>query len=154
VTEREQQLADAVVRDMLARDAFSRWLGIEAVEIAPRRSVVRLKVRPDMVNGFGVAHGGIAYSLADSALAFACNTHGMVTVAIENSIGYPERVDVGDVLTATAQEDSATNRLMFYRVLVRNQRQAVVATFRCTVYKTQRPHAAAGQGTSRTDGND
>ena len=135
-----QQLAERVVRGMLAHDEFSRWLGIEAVEIAPRRSVVRMTVRAAMVNGFGVAHGGIAYSLADSALAFACNTHGAVTVAIENSIGYPEKVEVGDVLTATAEEDSTTNRLMFYRVLVRNQRDAIVATVRGTVYKTQKLH--------------
>ena len=141
MTDSAQQLAERVVRGMLGKDQFSRWLGIEAVEIAPRRSVVRMTVRSEMVNGFGVAHGGIAYSLADSALAFACNTHGAVTVAIENSIGYPEKVEVGDVLTATAEEDSTTNRLMFYRVLVRNQRDAVVATFRGTVYKTQKPHA-------------
>ena len=138
----EQQLAERVVQGMLAADEFSRWLGIEAIEIAPRRSVVRMSVRREMVNGFGVAHGGIAYSLADSALAFACNTHGAVTVAIENSIGYPEKVEVGDVLTAVAEEDSVTNRLMFYRVLVRNQRDAVVATFRGTVYKTRTPHPA------------
>ena len=143
MTNADQQLAEAVVRGMLARDEFSRWLGIEAVEIAPRRSVVRMTVRQEMVNGFGVAHGGIAYSLADSALAFACNTHGAVTVAVENSIGYPEKVGVGDVLTATAEEDSTTNRLMVYRVMVRNQRDAVVATFRGTVYKTQKPHPAA-----------
>ena len=140
----EQQLAEAVVRGMLDRDAFSRWLGIEPVEIAPRRSVIRMTVRAEMVNGFGVAHGGIAYSLADSALAFACNTHGAITVAVENSIGYPAKVEVGDVLTATAEEDGASNRLMFYRVMVRNQRDAVVATFRGTVYKTQKMHAAAG----------
>lgn len=140
----EQQRAEAVVQGMLDRDAFSRWLGIEPVEIAPRRSVIRMTVRAEMVNGFGVAHGGIAYSLADSALAFACNTHGRVTVAVENSIGYPEKVGVGDVLTATAEEDGAANRLMFYRVLVRNQRGAVVATFRGTVYKTRTPHAGAG----------
>jgi acyl-CoA thioesterase len=138
-----QQLAERVVRGMLEKDAFSRWLGIEAVEIAPKRSVIRMTVRPEMVNGFGVAHGGIAYSLADSALAFACNTHGNITVAVENGIGYPAKVEVGDVLTATAEEDSSTNRLMFYRVLVRNQRDAVVATFRGTVYRTQKAHAVA-----------
>jgi acyl-CoA thioesterase len=139
----EQRLAEAVVRGMLAADEFSRWLGIEPVEIAPRRSVLRLAVRGDMVNGFGVAHGGITYSLADSALAFACNTDGRVTVAIENSIGYPAKVEVGDVLTAVAEEDSATNRLMFYRVRVTNQRNSVVAVFRGTVYKTQKVHPAA-----------
>lgn len=146
-----QRLAESVVRGMLAKDEFSRWLGIEAIEIAPGRSVVRMTVRQEMVNGFGVAHGGIAYSLADSALAFACNTHGAVTVAIENSIGYPARVEVGDVLTATAEEESATNRLMFHRVLVRNQHDAIVATFRGTVYKTQKAHAAAESREPRTE---
>jgi acyl-CoA thioesterase len=147
----DQQLAEQVVRGMLARDEFSRWLGIEALEIAPRRSVVRMTVRAEMVNGFGVAHGGIAYSLADTALAFACNTHGMVTVAIENGIGYPAKVETGDVLTATAEEDSTTNKLMFYRVLVRNQQNAVVATFRGTVYKTQKAHAVAENRLPMTD---
>jgi acyl-CoA thioesterase len=147
----EQRLAEQVVRGMLERDEFSRWLGIEALEIAPKRSVVRMTVRREMVNGFGVAHGGIAYSLADSALAFACNTHGTVTVAVENTVGYPAKVEVDDVLTATAEEDATTNRLMFYRVLVRNQRDAVVATFRGTVYKTQKPHAVAESRAPMTD---
>jgi len=136
----EQELADRVVRGMLARDEFSRWLGIEALEIAPRRSVTRMTVRPEMVNGFGVSHGGVVYSLADSALAFAANTHGSVTVAIENSISYPAPVRVGDVITATAEEETATSRLAFYRVVVHNQRRELVATFRGTVYRTHREH--------------
>ena len=136
----EQQVAERVVARMLARDAFSEWLGIEALEIAPRRSTCRMKVREEMVNGFGVAHGGIAYSLADSALAFACNTHGKVTVAIENSIAYPQPVVAGDTLTAVAEEESFTNRLGYYRVAVRNQNDLLVAIFRGTVYKTQRDH--------------
>jgi acyl-CoA thioesterase len=136
----EQELAERVVRGMLARDAFSEWLGIEAVEIAPRRSTLRMTVRPEMVNGFGVSHGGIVYSLADSALAFACNTHGRVTVAIENSIGYPQPIAVGNTLTAVAEEESFANRLGYYRVTVRNQSDVIVAIFRGTVYKTQREH--------------
>jgi acyl-CoA thioesterase len=136
----DQQLAERVVNGMIAKDAFSEWLGIEVLEIAPRHSTVQMRVRPEMVNGFGVSHGGIAYSLADSALAFACNTHGRVTVAIENSISYPQPVHVGDVLTAVAEEDSATSKLGFYRVVVRNQQGVIVATFRGTVYKTQRDH--------------
>jgi acyl-CoA thioesterase len=137
----EMKLAERVVHGMMERDAFSRWLGIEVMEIAPRRSVVQMQVRQEMVNGFGVAHGGIAYSLADSALAFAANTHGKVTVAIDNGIAYPKAVQVADVLTATAEEDSASNRLGFYRVVVRNQREETVATFRGTVYKTDKAHA-------------
>ena len=137
---REQQLAESVVRLMMARDEFSRSLGMTIVEVAPRRSTCRLTVRPDMMNGFGVCHGAVTYALADSALAFACNTHGRVTMAIENSIGYPAAVRVGDVLTAAAVEDSATNRLGFYSVRVTNQSGTVVATFRGTVFRTQVEH--------------
>jgi acyl-CoA thioesterase len=128
---------------MVAKDAFSAWLGIEVLEIAPARSTVRMTVREEMVNGFGVSHGGVVYSLADSALAFAANTNGNVTVAVENSIGYPQPVRVGDVLTAVAEEESFTNRLGYYRVTCRNQDDVIVATFRGTVYKTSRPHGVA-----------
>jgi acyl-CoA thioesterase len=136
----EQALADAVVHKMLERDEFSRWLGIEVTEIAPRRSTCRMTVRAEMVNGFGVAHGGIAYSLADSALAFACNTHGHITMAVENSIGYPARVTVGDVLTAVATQETESARLGFYTVRVIKQDQQTVAVFRGTVYRTKTEH--------------
>jgi len=137
-----QQLAERVVGSMVASDAFSRWLGIEVIEIAPRRSTCRLTVREEMVNGFGVTHGGIAFSLADSAFAFACNTHGTVTVSIENSITYPAPVAVGDVLTAVAIEDAASGRLSYYSAEVRNQRDEIVALFRGTAFKTGKPHAS------------
>jgi acyl-CoA thioesterase len=136
----DQPLAESIVNRMIERDEFSRWLGISVIEIAPRRSTCRLTVRPEMVNGFGVCHGGVTYSLADSALAFACNTHGRVTMAIENNIGYPAGVAVGDVLTAVAVEDSVTNRLGFYSVKVTNQGGTVVAMFRGTVYRTRIEH--------------
>ena len=142
-----QALAERVVTGMMQRDGFSRWLGVEVLEIAPRRSTCRLTVREDMVNGFGVAHGGIAFSLADSAFAFACNTHGSVTVAIENTITYPAPIRVGDVLTAEAVEDAASNRLGYYRAEVRNQRGDVVALFRGTAYRTNRPHLTPGSDT-------
>jgi acyl-CoA thioesterase len=135
----EQQLAERVVSSMMANDAFSHWLGIEVVEVRPRAATVRLTVRADMVNGFGVCHGGVPFSLADSALAFASNTHGWVTVSIENSITYPKRIAIGDVLTASAEEESATNKLGFFRVTVRRAGD-VVALFRGTVYKTNLAH--------------
>lgn len=131
----EQILADRVVSAMMAKDAFSRWLGIELVEVRPRGVTATLTVRNDMLNGFGVCHGGVTFSLADSALAFASNTHGRLTVSIENSITYPARIVEGDVLTAVAEEEGATNRLGFYRVTVRRA-EDVVALFRGTVYKT------------------
>jgi acyl-CoA thioesterase len=135
-----QRLAERVVDAMMAKDAFSRWLGIEVLEVAPQRSTCRLTVREEMMNGFGVTHGGIAFSLADSAFAFACNSHGKVTVSIENSITYPAPIGVGDVLTATAKEDAASGRLSYYSSEVRNQRNEVVGLFRGTAFKTERNH--------------
>ena len=136
----EQQLAERVVRRMLATDALSQWLGLEVVDVAPRRSTCRMTVRPDMVNGFGVSHGGIVFSLADSAFAFACNTHGRVTVSVDNSITFPAAVHPGDVLEAVAVEEAASNRLAYYRVDVHNQRGEIVALFRGTAYRTAKPH--------------
>lgn len=136
----EQELAERVVAAMVARDAFSRWLGIEVLDVAPRRSTCRLTVRDEMVNGFGVTHGGIAFSLADSAFAFACNTNGNVTVSIENSITYPAPIMAGDVLTAVAREDAASRRLGYYSAEVTNQRGEVVALFRGTAFRTERKH--------------
>jgi acyl-CoA thioesterase len=133
----EQELAERVVDAMLSRDAFSAWLGITLLEVAPRTATVQMTVRPEMINGFGVCHGGVAFAAADSALAFASNTHGRVTVAIENSITYPAPIRVGDVLTAVAEEESATSNLAFYRVVVRKQDDSVASLFRGTVYRTK-----------------
>jgi acyl-CoA thioesterase len=130
--------AGRLVTTMLASDAFSRWLGVELVELRPGGCTVRMLVRPEMLNGFGVCHGGVTFSLADSALAFASNTHGRVTMSVENSISYPASVSSGDVLTAVAEEESAGNRLAFYRVTVRKQDGTAVALFRGTVYRTSR----------------
>jgi acyl-CoA thioesterase len=136
--QRDQQLAERLVDAMMARDAFSQWLGIKVLAVRPRHAAVGMSVRAEMVNGFGVAHGGIVYSLADSALAFAANTHGRVTVAIENSIAYPKAVHVGDELVAVAEEESASSRLGYYRVTVRRGESEIVALFRGTVYRTKK----------------
>jgi acyl-CoA thioesterase len=136
-SEEERRLAERVVGAMLERDAFSQWLGIKVLAVGPRRATVSMTVRPEMVNGFGVAHGGIVYSFADSALAFASNTHGRVTVSIENSITYPAPVQVGDALVALAEEESGSNRLGYFRVTVRRGTGDIVALFRGTVYKTK-----------------
>jgi acyl-CoA thioesterase len=135
----DQALAERVVEAMFARDALSRRLGMEIVSVAPRCVAVRMVVRSDMLNGFGVCHGGVTFSLADSAMAFACNTHGHVTVAVDNSITYPKALYEGDVLTAVAEEESASNRLAYYRVTVRRGGDEVVSLFRGTVYRTSKP---------------
>lgn len=143
MTPDDQARAEAVTAAMMRTDAFSRWLGVEIVETGPARSTIRMTVRPEMCNGFGVCHGGVTYALADSAFAFACNSHGTVTVAIENGISYPAAVRVGEVLTATAVEASRSNRILYYSVTVTNAAGAVVALFRGTGYRTEKPHDIA-----------
>ena len=140
MSEDPQRRAERLVHGMLERDAFSRWLGVELVALRPGACTLRMRVRGEMLNGFGVCHGGVTFSLADSALAFASNTHGTVTVSIDNAIGYPAPATAGDELTAEAIEETASARVGYYRVTVRNQRDETVALFRGTVYRTQKEH--------------
>ena len=136
-------VAAAIVAAMWERDAFTRWLGATIIEVRAGYCALRMRVRPEMMNGFGVAHGGIAFSFADSAMAFACNNTGHVTVAVDNSVSYPAAIQLDDELTAVAEQEGASSRLAYYRVIVRRADSAVVALFRGTVYTTRRLHAAA-----------
>lgn len=129
----------AVIERLLASDAFSQWLGVELLDAGVKRAVVRMTVRPEMLNGFHTAHGGIVYALADSAFAFATNSNGEMSVAVDCSMSYPAAVRAGDVLTATAVEQSSTRRLGFCEVTIRNQHDAVVGHFRGTIYRTMKP---------------
>jgi acyl-CoA thioesterase len=131
---------DEVVRHLLERDQFSRLLGMEVVSCAAGQAVVRMSVREDMLNGFGTLHGGALFSLADSAFAFATNAAGTLSVAVDCTLSIPSASRPGDVLTATAIEQSTTNRLAFVDVTVRNQDDVAVGYFRGTVYRTTRTH--------------
>jgi acyl-CoA thioesterase len=136
----EQRRAETIVAGMLGRDSYSRWLGAELVAIRPRACTLRMRVRADMLNGFGVSHGGIVFSLADSALAFAANTNGHVTVSVDNTISYPVSVQLNEELIAVAEEETAGDRLAFYRVTVARQDGTCVALMHATVYRTQKKH--------------
>jgi acyl-CoA thioesterase len=132
----QKSLPTRVVDKMYNNDPFSKWLGIERIEDGAGQSVLQLTVRKDMLNGLEIAHGGIAYSLADSALAFASNSHGVKSVSIETSISHTKPVKEGDVLTATAIEKSLTSKIGVYEVIVTNQMDETVALFKGTVYRT------------------
>lgn len=136
MTSKEQALR--IVDRMYEHDFFSQWLGIERLEDNAGRSVLRMTIRREMLNGFSIAHGGVAYSLADSALAFASNSRGRHAVSIETSISHLEPLREGDVITALAEEENLGNKIAVYRVVVKNQNDQMVALFKGTVYRTSR----------------
>lgn len=132
--------AQKVVNHMMEHDRFSQWLGIKCLVMEAGKSVIQMQVREEMLNGFGLIHGGIAFSLADSALAFASNAYGRLSVALECSISYPAPVNNGDTLTATAEELSLTNRIGVYQITISNQQGVKVAFFKGTVYRTSKEY--------------
>lgn len=131
-----EEKAVKIVDMMFNNDPMSQWLGIERLQDGPGISVLRMTVRKEMLNGFSIAHGGIAYSIADSALAFASNAHGIQSVSIETSISHILMVKEGDVLTTQVEEMNLTNRTGLYYVTVNNQDGKAVAHFKGTVYRT------------------
>jgi acyl-CoA thioesterase len=134
----KKTLAERVVDTMFDNDPFSRWLGIEKLVVEAGKCVLRMQVRKEMLNGFDIAHGGICYSLADSALAFASNSHGRKSVSVETSISLTEQVKESDILTATAEEISLTNKIGIYYITITNQENRKVAFFKGTVYRTSK----------------
>lgn len=125
-----QATAEASVRAMYAQDLASQAFGMKIVEIRPGYARLSMTVRKDMVNGHQICHGGLIFTLADSAFAFACNTYGKVTVAAGASVEYLSPAKLGDELTATAQERSRSRRTGVYDVAVHDQRGECVALFR------------------------
>ena len=125
---------------MMAEDAFSRWLGIKIIQIKPGYAELKMQVRDEMANGFSVSHGGIAFSLADSALAFASNSYGRVALALENNISFMQKVSPGDTLTAQTEELSIGRRMAVYNVTITNWDAEKVAHFRGTVFRTKEKH--------------
>jgi acyl-CoA thioesterase len=131
-------LAKKVVDKMMSGDAFSQWLGIEVLEITTGFCKLQIKVREEMINGFKIAHGGIAYSLADSCLAFAANSHGVQAVSIETSISHTQKVVNGDTLIATAKEINKSTKTGLYYITITNQNNIEIAYFKGTVYRTKK----------------
>lgn len=116
------------IERMWAEDRASQWLGMRLEAVQPGRAVLSMPVREEMVNGHDIGHGGLTFSLADSAFAFACNSHGPVTVAHSAEVRFVSPVHAGEVLTATAEERSREGRRGVYDVEVRAG-DRLVATF-------------------------
>jgi acyl-CoA thioesterase len=129
-------LAEACATAMFAQDSASQALGMRIIEVAPGYAQLVMSVRQDMVNGHQICHGGLIFTLADSAFAFACNTYNAATVAAGATIEFLAPGRLGDELTATAQEQSRSRRTGVYDVTVRNQRGECIALFRGRSHQT------------------
>ena len=125
-----QSVAEASARAMYGQDRASQALGMRVLEVRPGYARLAMKVREDMVNGHQLCHGGLIFTLADSAFAFACNTYDLVTVASSGTIEFLLSGRLGDELTATAEERTRSKRTGVYDVSVHNQRGECVALFR------------------------
>ena len=130
--------AEKIVDFMFTNDSFSQWLGIERLSVAPGICDLRMTVRNEMLNGFAIAHGGISYSLADTALAFASNAHGLKCYSVETSISHVKMVVEGDVLTTVVEEKSLSKRIGVYHITVFNQNNEAVAFFKGTVHRSEK----------------
>jgi acyl-CoA thioesterase len=134
-----QGIAERAVKALFDGDQASRMLGMTIESCGPGRATVSMRIRPDMVNGHRICHGGLIFALADSAFAFACNSHGDNTVAAGAAIEFLAPGREGDELRAIAQERWRAGRAGIYEIEVRNQRDETVALFR------GRSHQIAGR---------
>lgn len=128
-----------IVKTILERDQFSKWLGLELLEF--RAGYVRLQgtIRPEMMNGIGSLHGGITFAMADSAFAFTCNMENNISVALEANISFTKAGYVGDVFTIESTEINSTRKIGVYEVKITNQNDELVALFKGTCYRIGKP---------------
>ncbi|MEO6948714.1 MAG: hydroxyphenylacetyl-CoA thioesterase PaaI [Ginsengibacter sp.] len=125
-----------VVNSMKENDLFSQWLGIEIIEVRVGYSRTKMIIRNEMMNGIGVVHGGVTFSLADSTFAFACNNRNNLSLALDTSINFLKPVHVGDILVAEANEIHNGKSTGLYQITISNQKNHVVALFKGTCFRT------------------
>jgi acyl-CoA thioesterase len=133
------ELAQQVVAQMMENDQFSQWLGIEVLQVSAGYSRIKMTLRDNMLNGFGLVHGGIAFSLADSSFAFACNNRNNLSMALDTGISFTKPMQPGDVLTAEAKELHNGRSTGLYVITITNQRDESVALFKGTCFRTGKP---------------
>lgn len=121
---------------MMENDFFSQWMGVEVLDVKEGYSKIKMTIRQEMVNGFGIVHGGLPFSLADSAFAFACNNRNNLSVALDVTITFTKAVNVGDILTAEAKEIHNGRSTGVYLITVTNQKNESVALFKGTCFRT------------------
>lgn len=126
-----------IVKDLLKNDPFSQWMAIEVVEAEHGICTVKCEITGIMLNGFKVVHGGIIFSLADTALAFSAATAGRVALALDNSISYTKKAILGDTLSARSEVINLTYRTGLFDIKVTNQSSDVIAVMKGTVYRTK-----------------
>ena len=123
---------------MLPRDAFSQWLGLEVNEVGPGYCRLHYTVRADMMNGFNSIHGGVLFSASDSAFAFACNSHGRITVALDVSITFTRPAKTGQRLSVEAKEVYLGHKTGVYDIRTTNEAGELVSLFKGTAYRTSK----------------
>ncbi len=127
---------EKIVAQMLEKDTYSQWLGVEVVELREGFAQIKMTVREEMLNGMGIMHGGVSFSLADSAFAFASNSHGQKAVSIETSINHTKAVFLNDEIVATAEVETISRSVGFYIVRV-TRGEELVGLFKGVVFRKQ-----------------
>ena len=128
--------AEAIVNRMMKDDAFSRWMGIRIDEVREGFCKISCTVTDQMLNGYRVTHGGILFSLADSALAFSAATYGRVSLAIDNSISFTKKSTSGDRLTAISQCVNLSHKTGLFEIKILDEHEELLAMMKATVYRT------------------
>jgi len=131
---KEKSKASEIIDGMMKSDYFSQWLGIERLEEGEGYCKLRMVIREEMCNGFGIAHGGISISLADSALAFDSNSHGPQAVSLETSITHIKPLKPGDIILAMAKEVHVSRKIGHYDVQIEKENGELIALFKGLVY--------------------
>ena len=129
---------EIVVDRMLANDSYSQWLGISLLDIRLGYAKIKMTVRPEMLNGFKIAHGGISFGFADSAFAFASNSRGQFAYSVSTDINHLKKVFASDVLFAEAKEEFYNGKIGKYRVEILNQNEELVSIFNGMVYVSKK----------------
>ena len=123
---------------MLSKDAFSKWLGIVVDEYREGYCRLHFTITGEMLNGFGIVHGGVIFAAADSAFAFACNSHGRISVALDAHISFIKTASAGQTISIEATEVHTGNKTSFYNISVRNENGEIVAMFKGIAFRTEK----------------
>jgi acyl-CoA thioesterase len=127
---------EEVLKIMLKRDRFTEWLGLQVIEIREGYCKLQYRVNEEMMNGFSSIHGGVLFAAADSAFAFACNSYGMITIALDVSISFTKPAKTGELLKVEAVEVFLGNKIGIYDIRTTNENAELVALFKGTAYRT------------------